>query len=106
MDWTTIITSFLGSLGLSGGITGLFYFRENKHAKQLANDATAAQQWKELYEKAEAKNEALEGKIDSLHRENNQLRDANNTLTTQNAVLEMQKCEVNGCATRRPPRGF
>lgn len=106
MDWTTIITSFIGSLGLSGGIMGLFYLKENKRAKQLANDATAAQQWKELYEKAEAKNETLETKIDNLHRENNQLRDTNNTLTTQNAVLEMQKCEVNGCTTRRPPRGF
>lgn len=105
IDWTTIIITALSSL-LSGGVIGsVVFFRENKRARQLENESTASAQWRELYEKAEAKVEAQNGKIEALFRDNGRLRDQNNSLTTQRAVLSIYKCVEVGCSNRRPPFG-
>lgn len=105
MDWTTIIIAAVSALISGGGIAGVVFFRENKRAKQLENEATASSQWRELYEKSEAKVESQSLKIDALYKENNRLRDENNSLTTQRAVLASYKCETIGCVERRPPFG-
>ncbi|MEG1289565.1 MAG: hypothetical protein RSE25_04940 [Bacteroidales bacterium] len=102
MDWTAILTALLSG----GGVIGIFYYKENKRAKQLENEATASSQWRELYEKSEIKCDAKDLKIDSLYKENGLLRDNNNDLTTQNAILKLQKCEIKGCEKRQPPRGY
>lgn len=99
LDWMTIIMSLVSG----GGIAGLVFFRENKRSKQLDNETTASAQWRELYEKSEAKVEQQALKIEALYKENNYLRDQNNNLTTQRAVLTMYKCETLNCADRRPP---
>lgn len=105
MDWTTIIVALISALVSSSGIAGVIFFRENKRARQLENETTASAQWRELYEKSEAKVESQGNKIESLYKENGYLRDQNNSLTTQKAVLVMYKCEVLECANRRPPFG-
>lgn len=105
MDWTTIIVAAVSALISGGGIAGIVFFRENKRAKQLQNEATASSQWRELYEKSEAKVESQSVKIDALYKENNRLRDENNSLTTQAAVMTMYKCEKLVCADRMPPFG-
>lgn len=105
MDWTTILVAAVSALISGGGIAGLVFFRENKRARQLENEATASSQWRELYEKSEAKVESQSVKIDALYKENNYLRDQNNSLTTQKAVLTMYKCETLECANRKPPFG-
>ena len=105
MDWTTILVAAVSSLLSGGAIGGVVFFRENKRARQLENETTASAQWRELYEKAEAKVEAQNGKIESLYKENGYLRDRNNGLKTQRAVLAVYKCEELGCPARRPPFG-
>lgn len=105
MDWTTIITALASALLSGGGIAGVVFFRENKRARQLQNETTASAQWRELYEKSEAKVESQGLKIEALYKENNYLRDQNNSLTTQRAVLTMYKCETLACADRKPPFG-
>lgn len=103
MDWNTIITSLLGGLLTGGGLAGVVYFKENKRNKQLQNDILASTQWKELFEKEEAKNEKLNAKLDASYKENSLLRDKNNDLSTQNAVLKILKCEIIACEKREPP---
>lgn len=105
MDWNTILISALSAVLSGGGIAGLVFFRENKRAKQLANETTASEQWRELYEKMESKHDKLSLKIDSLFKENSYLRDQNNNLTTQKAVLTMYKCSTLNCTNRQPPFG-
>lgn len=101
MDWTAIVMTLISG----GGIAGLMFFRENKRSKQLNNETTASAQWRELYEKSEAKVESQALKIEALYKENSYLRDQNNNLTTQRAVLSMYKCETLGCDHRQPPFG-
>lgn len=105
MDWSTVIIAIVSALVSGGGIAGIVFFKENKRARQLQNETTASAQWRELYDKAEAKVESQNKKIDALYKENGYLRDHNNSLTTQKAVLTMYKCESLGCATRKPPFG-
>lgn len=105
MDWSTIIVALVSSLIPAGGFGGLLLVRENKRSKQLENETTASAQWRELYEKSEAKVESQARKIESLYKENGYLRDQNNSLTTQRAVLAMYKCETVNCTNRQPPFG-
>lgn len=106
MDWSTIIMSLVSSVISGGGVATIAFFKENKRKKQLENEAMASAQWRELYEKADAKNDTLGIKIEALYKENNLIRDNNNDLTSQNIVLKIHKCEVPGCTMRKPPRGY
>lgn len=105
MDWTTVLTGLISALISGGGLMGVFYMKENKKAKQLANETTASSQWRELYEKSEQKNEKLQTKLDASYKENTLLQVTNNNLTTQNAVLKVYKCESISCSNRKPPFG-
>lgn len=105
MDWTTVLTGLFSALISGGGLMGAFYLKENKKAKQLANETTASSQWRELFEKSEQKNEKLQTKLDAAYKNNTSLRDINNGLITQNAVLKTYKCETIACSNRKPPFG-
>ncbi len=106
MNWTTILVSLLSGLLSGGGLAGLFFFKENKRDRQLKNESTASAQWKDLYEKSEAKVEAQSTKIDILYKEKERQRDQIDSLKTQKAVLVVYKCEMLGCAQRKPPFGW
>ena len=41
MDWTTVLTGLISALISGGGLLGVFYMKETKKAKQLANESTA-----------------------------------------------------------------
>lgn len=105
MDWTTVIVSLLSGLLSGGGLAGLVFFKENKRNKQLQNETMASSQWKDLYEKSEAKVEAQGKKIDSLYKDKERQRDQIDSLKTQKAVLVVYKCKMLGCALREPPFG-
>ena len=105
MDWIALITGVAGAV-FGGGGTMVFFRKQTRRAKDLENEKTASEQWKELYEKSEEKREALGAKIEGLYKTNGSLRDINNDLTTQNVVLKIHKCEVKGCDKRVPPRGY
>lgn len=103
MDWMSLLSSIVTAVLTGGGITAFLYRKENKRAKQLENETTASSQWRELYERAETRADALNVKIDELYKELSYIRDKNNGLTTQNAVLKILKCKRIGCADRKPP---
>lgn len=103
MDWNAIISALISALLASGGLGVILFYKDNKRAKQLANENTASAQWRELYEKSELKCDAQSTKIDELYTKIGHLRDQNNGLTTQNAVLKILKCKRLGCSDRQPP---
>lgn len=106
---------------LSGAI---FYSSRKRKEAALASQeesraiATSADGWKQLCEKRDEdvrdkENEIKrkDEKIDSLYDKINQLRDSisilenkNHELVMLNQELEWNRCEVNGCVNRKPPR--
>ena len=102
----------------------LFYSsRKRKAAAEASQEegkaiATAADGWQKLCEKRdedvrgkEEEIKAKDSKIDSLYDKMSTLRDRisdleskNHDLQMLNAELEWNRCEVNGCTKRRPPR--
>ena len=99
---------------------GIFLFYDSKKRKaeaeavqvETSNISLYAAEWKELYEKKEAKVHELDGKIDSLYLEKEkdrqsirQLREENNELKLKLQAVMFWKCEVRGCVNREPPTG-
>lgn len=106
---------------LSGAI---FYTSRKRKEAAIASQeesraiATAADGWKNLCEKRdddvrkkEEEIKAKDVKIDTLYDKINDLRDKYSDLETKNhelvmlnQELEWNRCEVNGCCKRKPPR--
>lgn len=103
MEWGNVIIGIVSALVSGGGLLGIVYYKEDKRAKQLANDEAAATQWRALYIEQSTKNDALNAKIDALYADNTALRNDNNELTTLNAKLTILKCERIECERRQPP---
>lgn len=102
-------------------LIGSFQFYDSKKRKEAAaakkaeaeNITQYASEWKELYEKKEAKVHELDIKIDQLYLEKNEDRERIRDLQAKNAKLELEnqalnfkKCEVRGCKDRKPPSNY
>lgn len=102
-------------------LIGAFQFYDSKKRKEAAaakkaeaeNITQYAAEWKELYEKKEAKVHELDTKIDQLYVEKNEdrerirdLRSKNVKLELENQALNFKKCEVRGCKERKPPSDY
>lgn len=109
-----IATTFLPLLGA-------FMFYDSKKRREAAQAEKAeadnitqyAAEWKELYEKKEAKVSELNAKIDQLYIEKNEDRERIRDLQSRNVKLELEnqalnfkKCEVRGCKDRQPPSDY
>lgn len=105
MDMVALIAS-VGSLLAGSGVAGVLFYREKKRAEQLKNEASAAEQWKLLFERSDSDTRDKDARIDKLYDEQSRLRERLNKLSTENAVLRLKKCEVNGCNNRKPARGY
>lgn len=105
INWASVLIALISALTATGGVSGLFHLRETKRAKRLENDRTAASEWKELYERSEAKAEAQAVKIEKLHEKNQALRDRLNAVETVQAVSKVLECRKHGCVERDPPFG-
>lgn len=113
MDWTTIITSIIGAVVGGGGIGAWLYRKENKRGKEVENEKSLADGWKELAEGKQARIATLEStidrkdeKIDTLYMEMAEMRSTIDDLRTENAVLRVYKCIKVGCEHRQPPFGM
>ncbi len=96
-------------------VIGSFIFYDAKKRKAIAearkaeaeNITAYASEWKELYEKKEAKNDELNGKIDELYKVIDTYRAKVRDLKDENAALNMKleyhRCDVKGCVKRQPP---
>ena len=102
-------------------LIGAFQFYDSKKRKEAAaakkaeaeNITQYAAEWKELYEKKEAKVHELDTKIDQLYVEKNEDRERIRNLQSKNVKLELEnqalnfkKCEVRGCKERKPPSDY
>lgn len=102
-------------------LIGAFQFYDSKKRKEAAaakkaeaeNITQYAAEWKELYEKKEAKAHELDTKIDQLYVEKNEDRERIRDLQSKNVKLELEnqalnfkKCEVRGCKERKPPSDY
>lgn len=105
MDLIALIAS-IGSLLAGSGVAGVLFYRERKRAEQLKNEASAAEQWRVLFERSDSDNRDKDARIDKLYDQQSRLREKNNKLSTENAVLLLKKCDVNGCDEREPSRGY
>ena len=98
-----------------------FQFYDSKKRKEAAaakkaeaeNITQYAAEWKELYEKKEAKVHELDTKIDQLYVEKDEDRERIRDLQSKNVKLELEnqalnfkKCEVRGCKERKPPSDY
>jgi len=109
MDWVTV-GSVIGSLGGFEFIKWLV----NRKAHMRRENATARDAEVTLHEKQieryEQRLAQRDGKVDAIYRD---LREAqmreielvkeNNRLKLEIELLTYQKCEVRGCAQRKPP---
>lgn len=102
-------------------LIGAFQFYDSKKRKEAAaakkaeaeNITQYAAEWKELYEKKEAKVHELDTKINQLYVEKNEDRERIRDLQSKNVKLELEnqslnfkKCEVRGCKERKPPSDY
>lgn len=115
MDIRTIIEMITPLLTM---LLGAFMFYDAKKRKEMAaakkaeaeNITSYAAEWKELYEKKEAKVDQLNGKIDELYAKLNEYRGKIRDLKDERAELKMEimkltyhRCDVKGCGNRKPP---
>lgn len=119
-----LIISIVNSIAIPILSGAFFYTSRNRKEAAIASQeesravATAADGWKNLCEKRdedvrkkEDEIKAKDAKIDSLYDKINDLRDnisilesKNHELIMLNQELEWNRCEVNGCQKRKPPR--
>jgi hypothetical protein len=88
-----------------GGVGSWFMFKENKRAKRLENDKSAAAEWKELFEQSDKKVDAQSIKIDGLFKALEDERKQRNRVETDLAVAQLKMCQKLACAERDPPFG-
>lgn len=105
MDWTTIITALVSAIS-GGGIMSVFYFKENRRKKSLENDAMASEAWQKLFERTDKELDEAREDRKRLEEEIKQLRTKINELEIELSELRVNKCEVQGCANRKPPRSW
>jgi hypothetical protein len=99
-----IITSAVSIIVSLGG--SFVFFKEKR--KDIEVD-TLNKVIETLQEENKNKKEDLDKKdalIDKLYADNAVFRDKNNALIYQNALLLFNKCTVNHCNRRTPPREF
>lgn len=106
-EYLTIILS-IATLIIGGG--GLLYYKQNKLAKELENEAKQSEEWRKLYEEMKAEAKERDAKIDDLYTQIKAHRDEKAELRTTIADLQVKvtslkytKCEKLYCAERVPP---
>lgn len=110
MEIISALTTLLGIL-LGGG--GVLFWKQDKRAKEIENEAKQSDEWRKLYERSEQDSRDKSDKIDRLYDEKKELRERFESLMAecaelkiQNKELEYQKCQRFECLKRCPPRFY
>lgn len=123
-----VIISAISSFLLAMGGSGLLFWRQSKRLKEVEVrkgeqelDAEQTAQWKELYERRDARVRVLDDKVDALYTQIHELQKTNDSLSSEierlKGEIEVQKgkyeleieqlkytkCVVRGCKLRQPP---
>lgn len=107
-----IITAVVSGL-LAGGLTPFLFFRQERNAKNIDNEAKQSEEWKKLYEETKAELQERDVKIDALYDKIHGYRDECEDLSKQLTSLEVENtrckllmCEVPSCPRRQPQTGY
>lgn len=110
MEIISALTTLLGIL-LGGG--GVLFWKQDKRAKEIENEAHQSDEWCKLYERSEQDSRDKDAKIDAMYAEKKELRqeldrkcEEITELKLKNKELEYQKCQKFECTRRLPPRFF
>lgn len=108
-----LIGTILGGIDLIALVTIFLFYKPNKEAKEIENDAhgNAALQsvigtLREQLERGDLNNKELHQINDKLREEKEQLIQENIRLEQQNQINCFWKCDVKGCPKRQPPNGL
>lgn len=98
---------------LAGGLSPFLFFRQNKVAKEIENDAHQSEEWRKLYEEECTERKERDAKIDELYVAIGKQRDLKaelakriSELEVENTKLKLMMCEVPSCINRRPKTGY
>lgn len=105
LDITSIITCVVSALS-GGGLGWLLNASENRRKAKIENDHSAAEAWKELYERVDKECEEVKSEVAELRTKNTELHEKINDMTASLTAARLQKCTVNGCKERKPPRDW
>ncbi len=113
MEWINIIFTCVMSLLSALGGAGLIFWRQTKRMKEAEAERAEqktqhayVEEWKELYNKKEARVNTLEEKLDKMRKERDDGRAENMKITLENQRLQFDKCTVNHCNKRQPPHYY
>lgn len=112
MDWTQIITVFIGTGGIAGVLIAIVTLVERKSALMLENAQKLAESYKHLadeYQERENATQALlrEKEMELLNqiKMNSSLRHNLDDAHTECAVARLMYCKKAKCVDRDPPFG-
>ena len=110
MEIISALTTVLGILLGSGGV---LFWKQDKRAKVLENEAKQSDEGRKLYERSDQDSRDKDAKIDAMYAEKKELRqeldrksEEITELKLKNKELEYQKCQKFECTRRLPPRFF
>ena len=108
-----VISSFTALVGVLLGGGGVLFWKQDKRAKVLENEAKQSDEWRKLYERSDQDSRDKDAKIDAMYAEKKELRqeldrksEEITELKLKNKELEYQKCQKFECTRRLPPRFF
>lgn len=97
----------------AGGISPFLFFKQEKTAKSLENEARVSEEWKKLYNEECAERKERDVKIDQLYVEISKHRDEKSDmakriteLEVENTRLKLLMCEIPSCPKRKPQTGY
>jgi hypothetical protein len=119
MDWTQIITVFIGTSGVAGVLIAIVTLVERKSALMLENAQKLAESYQQLaneyqqlaneYQERESKTQGLLGEKDAellnQIKMNSSLRHNLDDAHTECAVAKLMYCKKAKCIERDPPFG-
>ena len=119
MDWTGLITTLIGVLIPTGGLTAIVTMRDKKTAAFLENVKSITEQWQKIANERQERCSELKSDLDkkdekieeqyrekeALRKQLDSIRDELDDTRTARAVSELLKCEKTSCTDRIPPFG-
>jgi hypothetical protein len=110
MNVIEIISAVCGAGGILGVVSYFLFFKETKRLKKAEAKKGELDNWERQIERYEKRLQERDMKVDTLYVELRKEQEKNLILLEQvndkelkNKLLIIQKCEVRGCASRKPP---
>ncbi|HCC51114.1 MAG TPA: hypothetical protein DEQ30_02920 [Porphyromonadaceae bacterium] len=110
MNVIEVISAICGAGGILGVVSYFLFFKETKRIKKSEAKKGELDNWERQIERYEKRLQERDIKVDTLYTELRKEQEKNLSLLEQinnkeleNKLLIIQKCEVRGCTSRKPP---